>query len=195
MTLHIATLQWLLICSRFANMHWVLTQLQKNQRTHLVAKEFGKQQSNMEYQTWRSSPEMGSRPFWRPQEPLPFPSFLSSASRCQQGVPKVCTPGIHYPSSSCRPCWLTPSAKDHVESSCPLSLLLVPQEVYDPQSFIHHLQHFKHRQFCKSSFKGNTLPLKPFHCDICNRPSAKLPICPPLSKCIWAESSIPYCCF
>lgn len=88
-------------------MHGVFTQSWKNQPTHLVAKEFGKLQNMTENQTWCSSPEMGSRLFCRTREPPLFPSFLSSASRRQQGVPNVCTPGIHYPSSPCPPCCLT----------------------------------------------------------------------------------------
>lgn len=163
-------------------MHRVFTQPQKNQPTHLVAKESGKQQSMMENQTWCSSPEMGSRLFHRPQEPPLFPSFLSSTSRGQQGGPKVCNPRIHYPSSPCHPCCLTSplSLKTmwghharYLYFSCRKQLMIPSHSSTiscspNTKTVLHII--FQRQQATHSQ------PLNPFHCDIWNtESSAKSP--------------------
>ena len=138
----------------------------------------------MENQTWHSSPEMASRLFCRPQEPPPFPSFLSSASRAQWGVPKACTYGIRYPSSPCHPCCLTTTPPSALRTCG----VIMP----------HYLYFHCHKQFMIPShssanscspntktvlhiiFQGqqstHSQPLNPFHCDIWNTElSAKSP--------------------
>lgn len=163
MTLHVATLQWILIHSGFANMHRVFTQPWKNQPTHWVAKQFGKQQSNDRKSDLVLLSRDWKQTLLQATGAPSYPSFLSSASRGRQGVPKVCTLGIPLP-FLILPSLLpdtSPQTYDCVDSPGPLSISTSAatnslwSQIIHPRSPAIKTE----RQFGTSSFKGNSLPI------------------------------------